>query len=430
MDNQLINELKGERSTWSSLLLFVLICIIGTLLYWSHITELDVVVRGPGTTISKGQNQMVQTPESGIILESLSKEGEEVQKGQTLFKIELVELQGQADQMKERINILKIKRMRLMAESEFKVFKYVASEQQNLSSFVSDETNLFTSRTDQLSNNLKILDTKKDQKYAEIEELKTEGNSLQRSLALINRELEAVEPLVKSGLAPETRLLSLQREIETMNGRIETIPASITRLTKGVDEIEQQIVSERQKYKTQALTELSQVNLEIEDLTARMPSLLSRINRREIISPIDGVVNRITNQSANAFVRSGDILMEIVPANDEIIVESKIDPKDIAKIEQGDEVKISLTAYDATKFGRLDGKVEKISADAIANQETGEQYYSIDVKVTGTIDDEYGKALTILPGMVATVEVLAGRRTILDYFWQPLTKSKDAAFRE
>jgi len=100
------------------------------------------------------------------------------------------------------------------------------------------------------------------------------------------------------------------------------------------------------------------------------------------------------------------------------------------RLETKDEVKISLTAYDATKFGRLDGKVEKISADAIANQETGEQYYSIDVKVTGTIDDEYGKALTILPGMVATVEVLAGRRTILDYFWQPLTKSKDAAFRE
>ena len=430
MDKQLINELKGERTIGSSFLLFTVICIIATLLFWSHITELDVVVRGPGTTVSKGQNQMVQTPESGIILHNYFIEGQEVRVGDKLFEIELVELEGQISQIDDRVKVLSIKRNRLMSESQFKTFEYEAFLTDELSSFIIDEGNLFQSRKEQLSNNLRILETKKDQKHAEIDELNTESASSKRSLDLMVRELEAVEPLVKTGLAPETRLLSLKREIETMTGRIDTIAASVQRIKKAIDEIEQQILSERQKYRTQALTELSQVNIEIEDLNARLPSLLNRINRKEILSPINGIVNRITNESDKAFVRSGDVLMEIVPANDEIIVESKIDPKDIAKIERGDNVKISLTAYDATKFGRLDGEVEKISADAITNQETGEQFYSIDVKVTDVIKDPEGKPVLILPGMVATVEVLAGRRTVLDYFWQPLTKGRDAAFRE
>jgi len=124
------------------------------------------------------------------------------------------------------------------------------------------------------------------------------------------------------------------------------------------------------------------------------------------------------------------VLLEIVPINDELIIKARVDPKDIAKIVISAAVKVSLTAFDPAKFGRIDGKVINISADAISNPDTGEQYYSVDVSLLGKLQDSSGDELTILPGMVATIEVLSGKRSILDYFWQPLVKNKEIAFRE
>ena len=170
--------------------------------------------------------------------------------------------------------------------------------------------------------------------------------------------------------------------------------------------------------------------MEIEELDARIPLLEKRLKRSFVSSPINGIVNRITYQSDEAYIKTGDVLLDIVPINDELIVEARIDPKDIAKIGVSDEVKISLTSFDPAKFGRIDGEVINISPDAVSNPDTGEQFYSIKVNMLGSIKDNGGKEVTILPGMVATVEVLSGKRSILDYFWQPLVKNKDLALRE
>lgn len=430
VDNRLLHELKGERSVGSSLLLLIVMCIILVLLSWSYVTELDVVIRGQGKTVSQGQNQMVQTPESGTIKKSHIVEGQIVRAGDILFELNLIDLSGQEKQINERIKILGIKRNRLLAESEFGRFNPKTETSGTNSGFFDDEKNLFESRLNQLEQSLKVLVTRKEQRNAEIDELNTQYLSLGKSLALVKSEISSVEPLVKSGLAPETRLITLQRELEEMSGRMDALPYSIERIQKAIEEIDQQVESEKQGYQTQALTELSQVNIEIEDLSARLPAIAERMTRQTVLSPISGVINRITYQSSDAFVRSGDVLTEIVPAGDSLIVEGKIDPKDIAKIKQGDDVKISLTAYDPSKFGRVDGSIKTISADAISNPDTGEQYFSVDIEVSGELIDKEGKTYPLLPGMVATIEILAGKRTILDYFWQPITKGKDAAFRE
>lgn len=430
VDNRLLHELKGERSVGSSLLLLIVMCIILVLLSWSYVTELDVVIRGQGKTVSQGQNQMVQTPESGTIKKSHIVEGQIVRAGDILFELNLIDLSGQEKQINERIKILGIKRNRLLAESEFGRFNPKTETSGTNSGFFDDEKNLFESRLNQLEQSLKVLVTRKEQRNAEIDELNSQYLSLGKSLALVKSEISSVEPLVKSGLAPETRLITLQRELEEMSGRMDALPYSIERIQKAIEEIDQQVESEKQGYQTQALTELSQVNIEIEDLSARLPAIAERMTRQTVLSPISGVINRITYQSSDAFVRSGDVLTEIVPAGDSLIVEGKIDPKDIAKIKQGDDVKISLTAYDPSKFGRVDGSIKTISADAISNPDTGEQYFSVDIEVSGELIDKEGKTYPLLPGMVATIEILAGKRTILDYFWQPITKGKDAAFRE
>ena len=200
-------------------------------------------------------------------------------------------------------------------------------------------------------------------------------------MALIRREIRTLEPLVNNGLAPETRLIALQREEEASIGSANSAESAQKRLISGLDEIDQQLKAEQQAYRTSALTDLSAIQGEMEELKARVPALESRVDRTSVKSPVDGVINRINYTTADAYIKKGEVLLEIVPTGSELIVETKIDPKDIAEIAVGQEVKVSLTAYDPSKFGRIDGNVTSISADAISNQKTAEQYYLVDVSM-------------------------------------------------
>jgi len=429
-NQQLIRELRGGGTKGSSFLLFIIMGFLVGFLYWTSITELDVVVRGQGKTISAGKNQLVQSPEAGVISSTYVDEGEIIDVGNVLFEIDLVELKGQLEQVTDRLAALNVKKARLQAESNLENQFNIAPEFAKHVEIIHSEKSLLTSRLNQLKSTQLVLETRLDQRKAEIQEVQIESRSIKNNLQLLLKEIEIVEPLVKASLAPETRLITLEREREDLLGRLDRIPASITRINSAIMEIEQQLDAETKSFYTNALSELAQINLEISDLTSRLPNIKQRLSRSEISSPISGIVNRITYQSKDAYIKPGDVLIEIVPINDDLIVEAKIDPKDIAKVAAQDDVKISLTAYDAAKYGRIDGLVSNISADAIANNETGEQYYSIDVKITGELPVDNDEPIMILPGMVATVEVLSGRRTILEYFWQPLVKSKDIAFRE
>ena len=201
-------------------------------------------------------------------------------------------------------------------------------------------------------------------------------------------------------------------------------------MISGLDELDEQLKAEQQAYKTSSLTDLSAIQGEMEELNARIPALENRVERTSVRSPVDGVINLINYTTADAYIIPGDVLLEIVPTGSELIVETEIDPKDIADIIIGQDVKISLTAYDPSKFGRIDGKVTSISADAISNKQTGLQYYLVDVSMRGTLYEDNGDEVIILPGMVASIDVLSGKRTILDYFWQPIAKTKNTAFRE
>jgi adhesin transport system membrane fusion protein len=264
----------------------------------------------------------------------------------------------------------------------------------------------------------------------EIQELKIKFTTASNELALIRREIATLEPLVNSGLAPETRLIALKRDEEASAGRANTAESAQKRLLSGLDEIDEQLKGEKQSYKTSSLTDLSAIQGEMAELKARIPALENRVERTSVRSPVDGVVNRINYTTADAYISTGEVLLEIVPTGSELIIETKIDPKDIADIIIGQDVKVSLTAYDPSRYGRIDGNVTSVSADAIANQQTGEQYYLVDVSLRSTLYEDNGDEVLILPGMIASIDVLAGKRTILDYFWQPISKTKDTAFRE
>ena len=289
---------------------------------------------------------------------------------------------------------------------------------------------MFRARLDDLNAQSQILEQRRLQKLNEIQELKIKYQTASNGLDLIRRQIKTIEPLVKTGLAPETRLITLQREEETALGQANSAESGQNRIQSALDEIDEQFKAEKQAYITSALTDLSSIESEISELDARIPALESRVERTTVRSPVDGVINRINYVTEDAYVNTGDVLLELVPTGSALIVETRVDPKDIAEIVEGQDVKISLTAYDPSRYGRIDGKVLGVSADALSDTQTGQQFYLVDVSIDGILYEKDGTEVTILPGMVASIDVLSGKRTILEYFWQPIARTKDKALRE
>ena len=426
----LAKELSRKQKSSSSILLLVVITLVLVAFVWAAVTEIDSVVRGSGKTVSEAQNQLVQSSEPGVIRKRYVSEGDFIKVGELLFDIDPIDAKTQLDQAQKRYSTLSVKSIRLKAEVENSTPNFHQSIMEAAPNAVSTELALYRARLDDLNTKSAILEQRRIQKLNEIEELKILFNTASNGLALIRREIDTLEPLVKSGLAPETRLIALKREEEAGIGSASSAESGQKRLISGLDEIDEQLKAERQSYKTSALTDLSTIQGEMEELNARIPALESRVERTSVRSPVDGVINRINYTTADAYINTGEVLLEIVPTGSKLIVETKIDPKDIADIVVGQEVKVSLTAYDPSKFGRIDGKVDSVSADAMSNQRTGEEYYLVDVSLHGTLYEDNGDEVIILPGMVASIDVLSGKRTILDYFWQPISKTRDAAFRE
>ena len=427
---KLAREMAGKQRSSSSVLLLTVVALIAIIIMWAAVTELDNVVRGSGKTVSEAQNQLVQSSEPGVIRSRYVSEGDFVERGQLLFDIDPVDAKTQLDQAVKRQATLMIKSIRLQAEVDEVIPSFPDELMESAPSTVTTELALFRARLDDLNTKSSILEQRRLQKLNEIDELKIQFETAENGLSLIRQEIGKVAPLVRGGLAPETRLLALQREEEASIGKANSAQSGQKRIAAGLDEIDQQLIAEKQAYVTSALTDLSSIEGEMSELAARIPALESRVERTSVKSPVDGVINRLNYVTADAYVSTGDVLLEIVPTGSDLIVETRINPKDIAEIILGQDVKISLTAYDPSKYGRIDGKVASISADALSDQQTGEQYYLVDVTIDGSLYEEDGSAVTILPGMVASIDVLSGKRTVLDYFWQPIAKTKDKALRD
>ena len=426
----LAKEMAGKQRSSSSVLLLSIVTLIVVIVLWASITEIDNVVRGSGKTVSEAQNQFIQSSEPGVIRKRYVEEGDLVLKGDLLFDIDPVDAKAQLDQYQKRSASLLIKQIRLLAEVNNSTPDFQKDLIENAPSSFSTELALFQARRKDLDTKSAILDQRKIQKLNEIQELKIKYETAENGLGFIRSEIGTIEPLVKNGLAPETRLIELKREEVAMVGQANSAASAQDRVLSGLEEIKEQYNAEQQAYITSALTELSKIEGEITQIATRIPSLKSRVERTSVRAPLDGVVNRLNYVTADAYVRTGEVLLELVPTGSALIVETQIDPKDIGEINLGQDVKISLTAYDPSRFGRLDGKVLSISADALSDPQTGLQYYLVDVNIGSALFETDGSEVTVLPGMVASIDVLSGKRTILDYFWQPLARTKDRAFRD
>ena len=428
----LSREMEEREGFGNSLIIFVIAALIATGIGWASIAELDNVTRGDGKIVSTTQNQMVQSSESGVILSRSVDENSLVAAGDILYEINPIELQSELDKLQQRAATLTVRELRLRAESNGLMFDPDPDMIAQSKDTASTEKALHLAKRKELVGLLSILELQKTQREQDLSGSQQALETSRNMLDLINSEITIINPLVRQNIMPETRLLELQREEQRMSGEIQ---AAITRVSKaktGITEVENEISNSLSSYKRVALEELNGIVAELSEVNTLIPALQERVTRTLIKAPVDGIVNRINFQTVGAYVRAGDVILEIVPTGEALKLEAKIDPKDISSIRMDDFVRIRLSAYDSSKYGAIDGYVRSISPDAITDTSGGSSrsYYLLDVSIDSNITLDTGEEVVLLPGMTATVDVVSGKRTVLNYLWQPVSKVKELALRD
>ena len=429
---KLSREMEEREGFGNSLIMFVIAALIVSVVGWASIAELDNVTRGDGKIVSTTQNQMVQSSESGVILLRSVDENSFVKADDVLYEINPIELQSELDKLQQRAATLFVREFRLQAESQGLDFDPDAAMIAQSKDTATTEKALHLAKRKELSGIMSILSLQKIQREQDLMASEQSLETSRNMLGLIEDEITIIDPLVRQNIMPETRLLELRRDEQRMVGEIQVAMTRVANAKSAILEVENEISNSLDSYKRRALEELNTVVAELSEVNTLVPALKERVKRTVIRAPVDGIVNRINFQTVGAYVRAGDVILEIVPTGEALKLEAKIDPKDISSIRMNDFVRIRLSAYDSSKYGAIDGYVTSISPDAITDTSSGagQSYYLLDISIDSGITLETGEEVVLLPGMTATVDVVSGKRTVLDYVWQPVSKVKDLALRD
>jgi adhesin transport system membrane fusion protein len=423
---------QNNTSSGREYLMIILVtAIFAAFMVWANYTQLDLVTRGSGRVIADGQNKNVQSPERGTIATYVVEEGSAVNAGQIIATINPIEAEGVLEELEARLSNLSLKMIRLDAELKGGTIASVRNNASNYPETLLDaEIELMTSRRESLNAELKTLNQDKERKGKVLLGLGAEIEGQNSLKALLNKEMLEVLPLVDAGVLGSSERFRLEREETSIQTQLQVLSEKVAQTELEIEQTSSQIDAVQINYNTEIYQERSQVTGEIAELEVRLPAIRQRLKETEIRSPIDGIVNRVFFNSLGAVVSSGEIIAEIVPTQGKLLVEAFIDPKDIATIEPGQPAKISLTAYDPSKYGYLLGTLTKVSADTVFREETKSSAYAVNLSIDTEIFESDTIPVSIVPGMIAQVDIIRGERTILEYFWQPVAKMKDTAFRE
>jgi len=422
------NDGSGSKDYF---MIFTVTLIFGIFMVWANYTHLDLVTRGGGRVIAAGQNKNVQSPERGTIATYMVEEGTVVSSGQIIATINPIEAAGVLEELEARLANLNIRLVRLDAELENKPVSVVTKLSSSYSKALVDaEVELMISRKASLDAELATLNQDRQKTIMAMMSLDAQLSGRQVMQGLLVEEMKEVLPLVEAGALGSSEKFRLERQDASISTELEVLTEEKAQTKVAIEQIASKTDTVQQDYKTNIYQERSEVIGEISELEARLPAIRQRLKETEIRSPIDGIVNRVFYNNVGAVVGGGEIVAEIVPTGGDVLVEAFIDPKDIATVEPGQKVKISLTAYDPSKYGYLLGTLTKVAADTVFREETRTSDYAVNASIDSVIYEDDETPVTIFPGMVASVDIIRGNRSILEYFWQPVAKMKDTAFRE
>jgi len=409
-------------------LMFWLVTTIIFLL-WAAFSPIDELVRGSGKVIPGGENQMIQHLEGGILNEILVKEGQHVRGDDVLLKIENVKSTANYESSQYKWAELRAKIVRLRAEATGGAFSPTADDRAKIPMQIAEEQNLYLSNREFLRSQIQGLQDQYTQKQNEKLEAQGRITEQKRSVSLIKEEIAISEPMVAQGIKPKVEFLKLQREYSELSERYNALVASIPRINAAMNQISSKIRETQSEFRMKAQLELNQAETEYKRVNVESSALADQVTRTAIKSPINGIVQKIYINTVGGVVKPGDNLIEIVPTEGGLLVEAKIKPSDIAFIYPGQRAVVKVTAYDFSIYGSLEGKVVTISPDTVTDKNDN-VYYVVKIQTNKKYLGSKDKPLKILPGMMVNVDVVTGKKTILEYILKPILKAKQYTFTE
>jgi adhesin transport system membrane fusion protein len=413
----------GRMIIWLTLVLMILVVC------WMYFSEIEEVTRGMGKVIPSSQIQIVQNLEGGILAESFVREGDIVQKGQMLMRLDETRFSAPYQESRVKYLALVARAARLRAETngdQFAVPDVVKNERAEIAD---RESQLFTSRQNELAATLSILEQQVVQRKQELAELNAQSRDLSRTYTFLKQEIDLTKPLIAQGAVSEVEVLRLQRDASSLQGEISATQLAIPRVKSRLNEALAVIREEKLKFANAAKEELNKVEVELESLSSSATALADRLDRTSVRSPVYGTVKQILVNTVGGVVQPGMNLVEIVPLEDTLLVETQIKPSDIAFLRPKQRAMVKFTAYDFTIYGGLEAELEQISADSITD-EKGNSYFLVKVRTNKNYLEDRNGQLPIIPGMVTVVDIVTGKKTILSYLLKPVLRAKQMALRE
>ncbi len=440
-DISFVNSLYGhayDKPKFKIDFLFAsVITIVLGLIIWAMIAQIDEMARGDGKVIPSNKIQKVQNLDGGLVSEILVKSGEHVVKDQALMKIDTTRFQASLEEAKEQNIALLAKKARLDAQLQYNPSKpkgeiNFPTEVKNLKKYTNIEIQIYNNNIDEYKSSLRILELQFEQKVQEKKEIESKIEQLKKSVTLVLQQLQTIERMVKSGSKSKIELLNLQKEYNTLDGDLNSALLSLPRSKLAISEAENKILEKVKGFKSNSYKELQEVTSELNKIDARLISETDKLEKTIIRSPVNGIIKQININTIGGVVKSGVDLIEIVPDSDILLVEAKIDPKDIAFISPAQKALVKITAYDFSIYGGLEGKIIEISADSIKDKDSKDDksYYQVTIKTDKNYLERNGEKLPIIPGMVASVDIITGKKTIMDYFLKPIIKIKEGSLHE
>lgn len=401
--------------------------IVLLLIVWAALAKVDEVTRGEGRVIPSRQLQVLQSFDGGVVSEILVKEGQVVEAGQLLLKIDETRATSGVRESAAQGFALRARQARLSALAEGSAFKPPPmGNDPEEARILQGEQALYEAKRSELSTLLSINGQQLQQRQQELAEMRSRKSSAERSLELGQQELAKTKPLLASGAVSEVDILRLERDISRSRGESEQASAQIARVQASIGEAQRKIQETEIAFRNEARKELAEVVGKLNALNEGQVALSDKVAKSQVKSPVRGRVQRLLANTVGGVVQAGKDIVEIVPLDDQLVLEARMAPKDIAFIRPEQSATVKFTAYDFSIYGGLDAKVENISPDTVID-ERGNAYYLVRVRTTRS---NFSEKLPIIPGMTAEVDVLTGRKSVLTYLLKPVLKVKAYALSE
>ena len=400
------------------------------LLIWANFAVIDEVTKGDGKAIPSSKIQKIQNLEGGIVAELFVSEGQIVEAGAPLISLDDTRFASNVGETEADRLAMLLRVERLSAEVDDRPLKFPADVLKAVPGQAASEESLYISRRQQLHDEIGGLQEQLIQRQQELREFTSKQSQYRNGLALQRQEINRSEPLVAQGAVSPVEVLRLKRaEVET-RGQLDAMTLAIPRAESAIKEVARKIDETRGKFRSEALTQLNEARTDLNKAQATGKALEDRVSRTLVTSPVRGIVNKLLVNTIGGVIQPGSDLIEIVPLDDTLLVEAKIRPQDIAFLHPGQEATVKFTAYDYTIYGGLKAKLEQIGADTITDEDKKTTYYIIKLRTDKSHLGTDEKPLLIIPGMVASVDIITGKKTVLSYLLKPIIRARAEALHE